>query len=92
MKTLELREATGPLADYARTAARGPVLVVSRGKPIAAVVSMKGMDLETATVSISPVFQEIIRRSRERQKIEGGLTTEQLRQSLGLKAKRPKRS
>ena len=80
------------MADYAKTAAQGPVLVVSRRKPIAAVVSIKGMDLETATVSMSPVFQEIIRRFRERQKVEGGVTAEQLRERLGLKPKRRKPS
>jgi prevent-host-death family protein len=87
MKTLELKDAKNSLADYARSAARDPVIVLSRGKPLAALVSLKGADLETAAVSVSPVFQKIIRRSRRRQAREGGLSPSQVRQALGLKPK-----
>jgi hypothetical protein len=61
---------------------------MSKGKPLAAVVSLKGTDLETASVSVSPVFQQIIKRSRRRQASEGGMSSDQVRLELGLKPKR----
>ena len=91
MKTLELTKATSPLSQYAEAAGDEPVVVVSRGKPMAAVISLKGMDLESAAVSLSPKFHEIIKRSRTRQALEGGLTVDEVRRRLGLKPKARKR-
>ena len=90
MKTLDIRDAKAPLADYARSVAGQPVLVLSRGKPLAAVVSLKGMDLETASVSLNPRFQAIIKRSRARQAAEGEISADALRSELGLKPNRRK--
>ena len=48
MRTVDISEATGSLSEYARQIRRGPVVVTRRGKPVAVVVAVKGLDLETA--------------------------------------------
>ena len=90
MKTLNIRDATAPLSQYALSIDGEALVVLSRGRPLAAVVPLRGTDLETVAVSMSPWFQQVIRRSRQRQQREGGLTTSQLRRQLGLKSKRSK--
>lgn len=95
MKTLEMAEATAPLAEYAREVGKGPLILTVGGKPVAALVPIKNVDLETATLSTHPPFLALIERSRERQKAEGGISTAEMRHRLGLKqtrraAKRPR--
>jgi len=46
MKTLELQQATAPLAEYAREARKEPVILTVEGKPVAAVVSLENVDME----------------------------------------------
>ena len=41
MKIIELSEATGALASYARDAAKEPVVVLDQGRPIAALVAIE---------------------------------------------------
>jgi antitoxin (DNA-binding transcriptional repressor) of toxin-antitoxin stability system len=42
------------------------------------------VDLETVTLSTHPQFLELIEQSRQRHKTEGGISTEEMRQRLGL--------
>ena len=41
-------------------------------------------DLETVTLSTHPQFLELIERSRQRHKTEGGISSEEMRRRLGL--------
>jgi hypothetical protein len=51
MKTVEIHDATAPLADYARQARKEAVMVTFRGKPFATVMSVpKGADWESLAV------------------------------------------
>ena len=84
MRTIDIAEATQPLAEYAQEADHGPIVVTMNGRPIAVVVSVENADLETITLSESPQFLALIERSRERQKRDGGLSTGEMRQRLGL--------
>jgi prevent-host-death family protein len=84
MRTLELAEATDPLAEYARRVSDGPVIVTIDGKPIAALVPIENADLETVTLSTHPQFLALIERSRSRQAAEGGISGEEMRRRLGL--------
>lgn len=47
-----------------------------------------GKDAENMLLSIHPVFNAILERSRERLEAEGGLSSEEVRKRLGLPAKR----
>ncbi len=64
MKTLELSKAVKSLASYAADAQSGPVLVTRYGKPLAAVISMAGIDRESLALSTHPKFIALIERSR----------------------------
>lgn len=91
MRTLELAKATAPLAEYARDVKKGPMVLTSGGKPVAALVAIENADLETATLSSHAAFLALIERSRVRHKAEGGISSEEMRRRLGLKRKPRKR-
>ena len=84
MKTLELVKATAPLAEYAAEVQAGPVVLTKHGEPVALLVAVKDVDLETLSLSTSPQFQAIIEQSRERQQREGGIPAGEMRRRLGL--------
>ena len=85
MKTVDITKATAPLAEYAKGASKGPVVVTVGGKPVAAVVPIENTDLETVTLSTHPQFLALIERSRSRQKAEGGISIAEMLRRLGLR-------
>ncbi|MCI0621524.1 MAG: type II toxin-antitoxin system Phd/YefM family antitoxin [Acidobacteria bacterium] len=87
MKTLELQDAIGSLAEYVRAVGQEPVIVSLKGKPVAALISIENADWETATLSTNPEFLALIRRSRIRQEKEGGLSSVELRRRLAQASK-----
>jgi prevent-host-death family protein len=91
MKTLEIADATASLAEYARDVRQEPVILTVNGKPVAALVAIANADLETVTLSYHPEFLALIERSRARQKVEGGISSEEMRRRLGLKPTSPRR-
>lgn len=86
MKTIEMTNATAPLAQYAQDVNTEPVILTQKGKPVAALMAIENADLETVTLSTNPKFLALIERSRIRQKSEGGISSEAMRRRL-----RPKR-
>jgi antitoxin (DNA-binding transcriptional repressor) of toxin-antitoxin stability system len=92
VKTVEVGDATAPLADYARRARTSTVVVIRRGKPLAAVVPLDTDDWEDFVVSQDPGFVEVIRRSEARHKAEGGISLEEMRRKYGLRARTRGRS
>jgi prevent-host-death family protein len=87
MKTIEIERAKKPLSQYAKEVRREPVLVVSRGKPVAVLSSARGMDAESIALANSPKFAAIIERSRARTEKEGSIPIEEVRRRLGLAKK-----
>ncbi|MGQ9625789.1 MAG: type II toxin-antitoxin system Phd/YefM family antitoxin [Anaerolineae bacterium] len=85
MKTIEVAQATAPLAEYARDLSKEPVILTIGGKPVAALVPIENADLETVTLSTNPQFLALIERSRARQKAGEGISSEEMRLKLGLK-------
>ena len=82
MKTLEIAQATAPLAEYARDVSKEPVIVTLDGKPIAALVSVENADWETIRLSTHPQFMALIEHSRARQEAEGGISSAEMRHRL----------
>src|SRR4051794_4815710 len=82
LKQIELTEATGSLAEYAEHVEQEPVIVTVDGKPIAALLAIDNVDLETASLSTNPQFLALIERSRARQEAEGGISSEEMRRRL----------
>lgn len=85
MKTIEINKATGPVADYAEGIGKIPVVFTKRGKPIAALISLKSVDPETLRLSTDPKFIALIEKSRDRLKDEGGISSTVVRRKLKLK-------
>jgi antitoxin (DNA-binding transcriptional repressor) of toxin-antitoxin stability system len=84
MKVVEMAEATASLAEYARAADREPVVLAAGGIPVAVLVPVEGVDLESLVLSTHPDFLELIERSRLRQQAEGGIGSADVRRRLGL--------
>ena len=85
MKTLGIKQATAPLAEYVRTVGEEPVIVSVKGKPVAALVSLENADWETVRLSSHPEFLALMQRSRTRQQKEGGISSNELRRRLGIR-------
>ncbi len=84
MKIIELTEATETLAIYASAVAQEPVIITVAGQPIAALLAIENADLETVSLSTNPAFLALIERSRARHQAEGGSSSTEVRQRLGL--------
>jgi prevent-host-death family protein len=87
MQYIEMSDATAPVSDYARDAADEPVVLTKNGKPVAAVISLKGIDRESLSLSQNVKFLSILKRSSARHAAEGGISPDQMRSRLGLKKK-----
>ncbi len=84
MRMIEAEQATEPLHEYARDASNEPLILTVDGKPVAALVPIQNADVETVTLSTHAQFLALIERSRVRHKTEGGISSEEMRRSLGL--------
>ena len=82
MKTLECSKANLPLADYAKKLKKAPIIITKEGKPLAALISLIGADMETVSLSNNTKFIALIERSRARQKKEGGISAQEMRRRL----------
>lgn len=84
MKTLELKEATASLAEYAHSVRQEPLVLLTDGKPVAALLAIEAEDLETLSLSTNPRFLDLLERSRRRLEAEGGISSDEMRRRLGL--------
>jgi hypothetical protein len=64
VKTLELKNASKPLLEYATRLDDGGIVLTSKKKPIAVLVSVRGADAETLALSMNARFMNFIRRAR----------------------------
>jgi prevent-host-death family protein len=83
MKSVEIGKAKGALADYARDAQHETLVVTRRGRPVAAVVPIRGVDMESLALSTNPDFIGLIERARARYKATGGVSLEEMRRRWG---------
>lgn len=91
MKKVDVADATESLAEYARQNRTAPLLVTKGGRPIAALVPIKGADLESASLSLSPQFIEILQRSRQSIRAKGTISLEEMKKRLGLPESKPRK-
>ena len=82
MKTIDIREAIGPLAEYAKTAQTEPVVVTENGTPTAVVLPLENSDLESVSLSTNLKFLALIERSRTRARNQGGISADEMRRRL----------
>lgn len=64
MKTIELSNASRPLAEYAKELKEDILILEDASGPVAAVVPLKGVDAESLALSAHPEFLDLIARSR----------------------------
>jgi hypothetical protein len=83
MKVVEITT-VGSLASFVRRARLEPVVVLSAGRPVAAVVTLHNADKETATLATNAEFLALIERSRAQQRVRRGLSPADVRKRLGL--------
>ncbi len=84
MKIVEVADANETLATYTSSLTEEPVIITSNGQPIAALVILENVDMETISLSTNPKFIELIERSRSRRRSEGGISSVEMRRRLGL--------
>jgi prevent-host-death family protein len=87
MKTVDIGEATRSLSEYARNIRRGTVVVTRRGRPVAVVMAVDGLDLETLSLSTNTRFIDLIERSRASHRTSGGRSLDEVRRRYGLRSK-----
>jgi prevent-host-death family protein len=84
MRTIEMTKSEATLAEYIHSLTDEPLIITINGKPIAALISVKNMDIETAKLSVHPDFVAIIERSRTRYKKEGGISGKDMRRKFKI--------
>jgi prevent-host-death family protein len=92
MRRIELADATEALSDYVRNVGKGPVLVVKRGKPVAAVVPMSADEWEDYVVTHNAPLVESTRRAMERFSSQGGSSLEDVMRRFRHTPRRPRRT
>ena len=60
-----------------------PVAIIQPLVPLV-LIEAEETDLESVSLSTNPQFLELIERSRQRHKVEGGISSEEMRRRLGL--------
>jgi prevent-host-death family protein len=85
MKTIDIAKATGSLAHYAKRAQKGPIILTSKGQPVAVLVPIDERDLESISLSKNPDFLAILERSWAKYQAEGGISIGEVRKRLGIK-------
>jgi antitoxin (DNA-binding transcriptional repressor) of toxin-antitoxin stability system len=82
MKTVEIGEATAPLANYIPGVQLEPLVVTDHGTPTAVILPLANTDMETLALSTNPEFIALIERSRSRAQQEGGLSPAEMRRRV----------
>ncbi len=85
MKNIELTQATDSLGQSVRDLAGEPLVVTEAGVPIAALVPIDELDLESLALGSNPRFLAIIEEAREQCRQGLGLSTDDVRRELGLR-------
>ncbi len=84
MNIIEIKDAKDSLRDYAERMKDDPIVITEHGRPIAALLPLENIDIETASLSTNPEFIALIERSRQRQTAEGGISSEEMRRRLKM--------
>jgi hypothetical protein len=77
-----LTTATKPLSEYAVEFDQGIVVLTADRKPVAAVVSLAGIDRESLLLSTSAEFMEIINQARQEFQSGRRISLEEMKQAI----------
>ncbi|MGC8638785.1 MAG: type II toxin-antitoxin system Phd/YefM family antitoxin [Isosphaeraceae bacterium] len=82
MKTIEIGEATSPLADYVAAVQSEPLVISDHGIPTAVILPLSDVDLEAIALGTNPRFLALIERSRARAQTEGTIPAAEMRRRV----------
>ena len=82
MKTIEISKASKSLSDYAKELNNEILVITSDNEPIAAVVSLKNVDMESLSLSTNPEFMEIIEKSRRDFKLGKKVSLDEIKREI----------
>jgi len=85
VKAIEISEVSA-LAAHVKPGSSEPVLLTDHGRVVATIVPADEDDAQSMLLSINPRFGAILERSRRRLESEGGLSSEAVRERLGIPA------
>jgi len=91
MNVIPLEKNDFTLSELVDLARSGPVILTRKGKPLTAVKDLSDTDWESLSLANNPRFRELIEESRRSYREEGGISLEDLRKELGLKARKRSR-
>lgn len=82
MKTVEIVDATSPLADYVPGVRTEPLIITDHGTPTAVMLPLDNVDLESIALSTNSAFLALIERSRARAREQGELSADEMRRRV----------
>jgi prevent-host-death family protein len=82
MKTVEIADATSPLADYVEGVRAEPLVITDHGTPTAVILPLTDVDLESIALGTNPEFIALIERSRSHAREEGELSAAEIRRRV----------
>jgi antitoxin (DNA-binding transcriptional repressor) of toxin-antitoxin stability system len=84
MRNVEATQANESLGQSARNLAGEPIVVTEDGVPIAALMPIDELDLESVALGNNPRFMAILEEARAQCQQGLGLSSETVRRELGL--------
>jgi hypothetical protein len=84
MKTIDIHDANAPLSHYARQLGEEPLVLTDGDQPVAALVSIGELDLESLSLGTNPKFLAILETARAQHRAGQGLSPDEVRRDLGL--------
>jgi len=89
MRTIEIeKESSKPISEYTKDLGEDLLVFTSNKQPVAAMVSLKNVDMESLALSYHPDFMEIIEKARAEVKAGKTLSLEEMKgEVMGMKEK-----
>ncbi|MBI4203360.1 MAG: type II toxin-antitoxin system prevent-host-death family antitoxin [Chloroflexi bacterium] len=84
VRTIELSKISGHLEEYTRELSKSPLVITRKGTPVAVLIAVDDIDVETLAVSTNPDFWAIIEESQAAHEKEGGISSEEVARRLGI--------
>jgi antitoxin (DNA-binding transcriptional repressor) of toxin-antitoxin stability system len=91
MRAVEISEAAISLTEYGRKRRGETLVLVRKGKPVAAVVPLDEEDYFSMRLANNPEFIEIIERSRESARKYGTIPLAEIERELDIKPPRKRK-
>ena len=83
MRTIEIEEGSlKPLAEFARELGEDLLIFTSNKEPVAAMVPLKNVDMESLALSYHPDFMEIIEKARAEVKAGKTLSLDEMKDEV----------